>query len=150
MGKVYMGSLTTSCTREQLQPIRTCPCLSTLQELMIPRYLYDGPCQVVKCSIKETNAFFFLDIYNHVLWIFSDRLQVGMFAISSNVISYMQKPRILWPKMMNTIATYNENNKMCVKHEHQNKSSVDSQSWLCILNMTNQSTMGTKNAQTKR
>lgn len=52
--------------------------------------------------------------------------------------------------MMNTIATYNENNNTCVKHGHLNKSNVDSQSWLCRLNMTNQSTMGTKNAQNEK
>lgn len=72
---------------------------------------------IVKLSnITSQKSIFFLDIHNHVLWIFSDMLQIGMFAIFGNVIICIQKPKIISPNIMtSTTTTYYENDKACVK-----------------------------------
>lgn len=88
---------------------------------------------------------------NHMLWRLFDRLQVGIFAIFGNVISCMQKSRTISPNGMTITTTYNVRMTNHVWNmDTKNKSNVNAQSRLCKLKMTTQSTMSTKNTQTKR
>ena len=91
---------------------------------------------------SKRSTLLFPYICSHVLWIFSDNLEVGMFAIFGNVISCIQKQRTI-PLDIVTTTTYNENDKTYVKRGIQKKKVVyildDDHA---KLKMTIQSTIG--------